>query len=52
MLELGTPGIVVPQVVHCLEPQGSMGTVVEFHTMSGRGPPDPRALQQEDLPGG
>lgn len=41
VLEPGKLGIVAPQVLHFVEPQGAMRMFVEFHALSEQGPAQP-----------
>lgn len=50
VLEPGEPGIVAPEVVHLVEPQGAVRMFVEFHAQPAAGPADPHSLREGDLP--
>jgi len=41
VLEPGTPGIVAPEVLHFVEPQGPARMYVEFHALPKQGPAEP-----------
>jgi len=50
ILEPGRVGIVAPEVLHFVEPEGSVRMYVEFHARPERAPADPHGVRQGDLP--
>ncbi|HHX81497.1 MAG TPA: DUF1971 domain-containing protein [Pseudomonadaceae bacterium] len=52
VLEPGRLGIVAPEVVHFVEPQGAVRVFVEFHAAAEQGPSDPHGMREGDLPAG
>lgn len=49
VLEPGQLGIVAPQVVHFVEPQGPVRMYVEFHAAPAQGPADPHGMRDGNL---
>ncbi|MCK9469360.1 MAG: DUF1971 domain-containing protein [Porticoccaceae bacterium] len=49
VLEPGKLGIVAPEVVHFVEPQGAVRMFVEFHAQSTQGPSDPHGMREGGL---